>query len=61
MATIDFDKVPVEPLGKEVNCTFSEFVIAEIDEDKHFIDEYDCRETVVTPADLCWEVIDEVT
>lgn len=23
------------------------------------IDEYDGRETVVTPADLCWEVIDE--
>ena len=51
----------VEALGKEVNGTFSELAIAEIDEDKYFIDEYDGRETVVTPADLCWEVIDEVT
>ena len=25
----------------------------------YFIDEYDGRETVVTPADLSWEVIDE--
>ena len=31
----------------------------EIDEDKYFIDEYDGRESVVTPADLCWEVVDE--
>ena len=49
----------VEALGKEVNGTFSELAIAEIDEDKYFIDEYDGRETVVTPADLCWTVIDE--
>lgn len=49
----------VEALCKEVNGTFSELAIAEIDEDKYFIDEYDGRETVVTPADLCWEVIDE--
>lgn len=49
----------VEALGKEVNGTFSELAIAEIDEDKYFIDEYDGRETVVTQADLCWEVIDE--
>lgn len=49
----------VEALGKEVNGTFSELAIAEIDEDKYFIDEYDGREAVVTPADLCWEVIDE--
>lgn len=49
----------VEVLGKEVNGTFSELAIAEIDEDKYFIDEYDGRETVVIPADLCWEVIDE--
>ena len=51
--------VVVEALGKEVNGTFSELAIAEIDEDKYFIDECDGRETVVTPADLCWEVIDE--
>lgn len=49
----------VEALGKEVNGTFSKLAIAEIDEDKYFIDEYDGRETVVTPADLCWEVIDD--
>lgn len=49
----------VEALGKEVNGTFSELAIAEIDEDKYFIDEYDGRETVVTPDDLCWTVIDE--
>ena len=49
----------VEALGKEVNGNFSKLAIAEIDEDKYFIDEYDGRETVVTPADLCWKVIDE--
>ena len=49
----------VEALGKEANGTFSKLAIAEIDEDKYFIDEYDGRETVVTPADLSWEVIDE--
>ena len=49
----------VEALGKEVNGTFSELAIMEIDEDKYFIDEYDGRESVVTPADLCWEVVDE--
>ena len=49
----------VEALGKEANSTFSELAIAEIDEDKYFIDEYDGMETVVTPANLCWEVIDE--
>ena len=49
----------VEALGKEVNGTFSELAIAEIDEDKYFIDEYDGREAVVTPDDLYWEVIDE--
>ena len=45
--------------NKEASGTFSELAIAEIDEDKYFIDEYDGRETVVTPADLSWEVIDE--
>ena len=49
----------VETLGKEASGTFSELAIAEIDEDKYFIDEYDGMETIVTPADLCWEVIDE--
>ena len=49
----------VEALGKEASSTFSELAIAEIDEDKYFIDEYDGMEAVVTPADLCWEVIDE--
>ena len=48
----------VEALGREAGGTFSELAIAEIDEDKYFIDEYDGRETVVTPADLCWEVIE---
>ena len=56
----DHDLVAVvEALGKEASGTFSELAIAEIDEDKYFIDEYDGRETVVTPADLSWEVIDE--
>ena len=49
----------VEALDKEASGTFSELAIAEIDEDKYFIDEYDGMETIVTPADLCWEVIDE--
>mgnify|MGYP001771629108 CR=1 FL=1 len=49
----------VEALGKEASGTFSELAIAEIDEDKYFIDEYDGMEAVVTPADICWEVIDE--
>lgn len=48
----------VEALCKEVNGTFSELAIAEIDEDKYFIDEYDGRETVVTPADVCWTGIE---
>lgn len=48
----------VEALGKEVNGTFSELDIEEIDEDKYFIEEYDGRETVVTPDDICWEVIE---
>lgn len=48
----------VEALGKEVNGTFSELAIAEIYEDKYFIDEYDGRETVVTPADVCWTGIE---
>ena len=48
----------VEALGKEVNGTFSELDIEEIDEDKYFIEEYDGRETVVTPYDICWEVIE---
>ena len=43
----------VEALGKEVNGTFSELDIEEIDEDKYFIEEYDGRETVVTPDDIC--------
>ena len=30
----------VEALGKEASGTFSELAIAEIDEDKYFIDEY---------------------
>ena len=56
----DHDLVAVvEALGKEVNGSFSKLTIAEIDEDKYFIDEYDGRESVVTPTDLCWEVIDE--
>ena len=49
----------VEALGQEVNGSFSKLTIAEIDEDKYFIDESDGRESVVTPTDLCWEVIDE--
>lgn len=48
----------VEALCKEVNGTFSELAIAEIYEDKYFIDEYDGRETVVTPADVCWTGIE---
>ena len=48
----------VEALGKEVNGTFSELDIEEIDEDKYFIEEYDGSETVVTPDDICWEVIE---
>ena len=56
----DHDLVAVvEALGKEASGTFSELAIAEIDEDKYFIDEYDGRETVVTPDDICLEVIDE--
>ena len=48
----------VEDLGEEVNGTFSELDIEEIDGDKYFIEEYDGRETVVTPDDISWEVIE---
>ena len=47
----------VEALGKEVNDTFSDLAIEEIDGDMYNIEEYDGKETVVTPDDLCWTVI----
>ncbi len=47
----------VEALGKDVNGTFSDLAIGEIDGDKYYIEEYDGRETVVTPEDICWTVI----
>ena len=47
----------VEALDKEVNGTFSNLAFEEIDGDMYYIDEYDGKETVVTPDDLCWTVI----
>lgn len=47
----------VEALGKEVNDTFSDLAIEEIDGDEYYIEEYDGKETVVTPDNLCWTVI----
>lgn len=47
----------VETLGREVNGTFSDLAIVEIDGDEYYIEEYDGKETVVTPDDLCWTVI----
>jgi hypothetical protein len=47
----------VETLGKEVNDTFSSLAIEEIDGDMYNIEEYDGKETVVTPDDTCWTVI----
>lgn len=47
----------VEALGKEVNGTLSDLAIAEIDGDMYDIEEYDGKETVVTPEDICWTVI----
>ena len=47
----------VEALGKEVNGTFSDLVIEEIEGDMYNIEEYDGKETVVTPDDTCWTVI----
>ena len=44
----------VEALGKD---TFSDLAIEEIDGDEYYIEEYDGKETVVTPDDLCWTVI----
>lgn len=49
----------VEALGKEVNGTFSDLAIEEIDGDMYNIEEYDGKETVVTPDDLCWTVISQ--
>lgn len=49
----------VETLGKEVNDTFSDLAIEEINGYEYNIDEYDGKETVVTPDDLCWTVIQE--
>ena len=48
----------VEALGEEVNGTLSKLAIEEIDGDRYYIDEYDGMETVVTPDDICWEVIE---
>ena len=47
----------VEALGKEVNGTFSDLAIEEIEGDMYNIEEYDGKETVVTPDDTCWTVI----
>lgn len=47
----------VEALGKEVNGTFSRLAIEEIDGDMYNIEEYDGKETVVTPDDIGWTVI----
>ena len=47
----------VEALGKEVNGTFSNLAIEEIDGDMYNIEEYDGKETVVTPDDIGWTVI----
>ena len=47
----------VEALGKEVNGTFSDLAIEEIDGDMYDIEEYDGKETVVTPDDIGWTVI----
>lgn len=47
----------VEALGKDVNDTFSRLAIEEIDGDMYNIEEYDGKETVVTPDDIGWTVI----
>lgn len=47
----------VETLGKKVNGTFSNLAIKEIDGNMYDIEEYDGKETIVTPEDLCWTVI----
>lgn len=47
----------VEALGKEASGTFSDLVIEEIDSEEYYIDEYDGKETIVTPDNLCWTVI----
>lgn len=47
----------VESLGKEVNGTFSDLAIEEIDGDAYIIEEYDGKETIITPEDICWTVI----
>lgn len=47
----------VEALGKEVNGSFSDLAIEEIDGDMYNIEEYDGKETVVTPDDIGWIVI----
>lgn len=47
----------VEALGKEVNGTFSSLAIEEIDVDEYYIDEYDGKETIITPEDICWTAI----
>ena len=47
----------VEALGKEVYDTFSSLAIEEIEGDMYNIEDYDGKETVVTPDDIGWTVI----
>ena len=47
----------VEELGKEADTRFSALVIAELPKGtRYYIDEYDGLETIMTEADMSWEV-----
>lgn len=47
----------VEELGEEANGEFAELRIAEVEEGQRYrIDEYDGRESVMTPLDYDWKI-----
>ena len=48
----------VEKLGEDASAPMGELKIAEIDDPRYTIEEYDGYESVVTPSMIRWKVID---
>lgn len=49
----------VESLGDRANGTFAELSIEQIEGNVYLIEEYDGKETIIVPDDICWNVIQE--